>query len=189
MRRLVCRIRLTPGRIIMRWMKRIAIKKSRELPEAPAGEFSQWLRHTRNARQARDIGANVPCYGCTACCRSSVFIHIRADETRSLKRIPEQLLLPVPGLAKGHRLMGYDEKGHCPRLVNDRLRLPHFCRNWSHARRKSAGWNFRAGKGLAVHLCRRSGGYGPVPACMAYAGPPVTGRGQAFAGSVRAKAF
>ncbi|GGC18777.1 YkgJ family cysteine cluster protein [Pseudoduganella buxea] len=114
--------------------RRIAIKKSRALPEASAGEFSQWLQHTRSAQQARDIGADVPCNECNACCRSSMFIHIRADEIRSLNRIPKQLLFPVPGLAKGHRLMGYDDKGRCPMLVDDRCSIyedrPQTCRDY-----------------------------------------------------------
>ncbi len=114
--------------------RRIAVKKLPEPADAPAGEFSQWLHHTRHAQQARDVGANVPCNACNACCRSSMFIHIRADETRSLKRIPKQLLFPVPGLPTGHRLMGYDEKGRCPMLVDDRCAIyedrPQTCRDY-----------------------------------------------------------
>ena len=105
-----------------------------KLPEAPAGEFSRWLHSTRNAQQTLNVGANVPCGECNACCRSSMFIHIRADETRSLKRIPKPLLFPVPGLPKGHVLMGYDKNGRCPMLVNDRCSIyedrPQTCRDY-----------------------------------------------------------
>jgi len=63
-----------------------------------------------------------------------MFIHIRPEETRSLKRIPKQLLFPVPGLPKGHRLMGYNEKGCCPMLVNDKCSIyedrPQTCRDY-----------------------------------------------------------
>ncbi len=100
----------------------------------PAGEFSQWLHSTWHAQQGGNAGANVPCGDCNACCRSSMFIHIRADETRSLKRIPKQLLFPVPGLPKGHVLMGYDRNGRCPMLVDDRCSIyqdrPQTCRDY-----------------------------------------------------------
>jgi hypothetical protein len=63
-----------------------------------------------------------------------MFIHIRPEETRSLKRIPKQLLFPVPGLPKGHLLMGYNDKGRCPMLVNDRCSIyedrPQTCRDY-----------------------------------------------------------
>lgn len=114
--------------------RRISIEPSGELPEAPAGEFSQWLHFTRTAQQVRNVGADVPCGQCNACCRSSMFIHIRPEETRSLKRIPKQLLFPVPGLPKGHLLMGYNDKGRCPMLVNDRCSIyedrPQTCRDY-----------------------------------------------------------
>lgn len=105
-----------------------------ELAEASAGEFSRWLHSTRHARKTGEVGADVPCGECNACCRSSMFIHIRADETRSLKRIPKQLLFPVPGLPKGNVLMGYDGNGRCPMLVNDRCSIyedrPQTCRDY-----------------------------------------------------------
>ena len=59
----------------------------------------------------------VPCDGCTACCRSAQFVHIGPEETDTLARIPAQLLVPAPG-QPGHRVMGYDERGHCPMLVD-----------------------------------------------------------------------
>src|SRR5262249_55142718 len=87
--------------------------------ELPAGEFSAWLREPRRARALKVIGADVPCGSCNACCRSSYFIHVRPEETRALRRIPKQLLFPAPGLPRGHVLMGFNEKGQCPMLVDD----------------------------------------------------------------------
>jgi Fe-S-cluster containining protein len=96
----------------------IAVADVTEQPTLPAGEFSSWLRNTRNA-QAGDDGAEVPCGGCNACCKASYFIHIRPDETEALARIPKALLFPAPGLPRGNVVMGYDEHGHCPMLVDD----------------------------------------------------------------------
>jgi Fe-S-cluster containining protein len=85
--------------------------------ELAAGEFSAWLTGMQGAlRGERD--SDVPCDGCTACCTSSQFIHIGPDETDTLAHIPEELLFPAPRLSRGHVLMGYDERGHCPMLID-----------------------------------------------------------------------
>ena len=105
-----------------------------EPDELPAGEFSAWLRQTRRARALKVIGADVPCGSCNACCRSSHFIHVGPQETRTLRRIPRPLLFPAPGLPKGHVLMGFNEKGQCPMLVDDRCSIyedrPQTCRDY-----------------------------------------------------------
>ncbi len=99
----------------------------------PAGAFSPWLRRTRKAL-ATGGDATVPCGACTACCRSSQFVHVGPDETDALSRIPKELLFPAPGLSKGHVLMGYDEQGCCPMLVDDRCSIyghrPQTCRSY-----------------------------------------------------------
>jgi len=77
---------------------------------------------------------DVPCGTCTGCCTSSHFIHIRPEERESLSRIPEELLFPAPFLPKGNVLMGYDENGHCPMLVEGKCSIyehrPLTCRNY-----------------------------------------------------------
>ncbi len=76
----------------------------------------------------------MPCGGCTACCRSSQFVHIGPDEVDTLERIPSSLLFPAPRLPLGHVLMGYDERGCCPMLVDDRCTIyehrPLTCRTY-----------------------------------------------------------
>lgn len=89
-----------------------------EQHDLPAGRFSSWLRRTRSA-QKNGAGAEVPCGQCTACCTSSYFIHIKPEETQTLARIPRAFLFPAPGLPKGNVLLGYNEKGHCPMLIDD----------------------------------------------------------------------
>ena len=80
-----------------------------------AGDFGVWLSEI--GRALRDEAASdVPCGDCTACCTASQFIHIAPDESETLTRIPRALLFPAPGLPKGHVLMGYDARGHCPML-------------------------------------------------------------------------
>ncbi|MGZ4755734.1 MAG: hypothetical protein ACXWA9_12555, partial [Acidimicrobiia bacterium] len=90
------------------------------IEDAPlgAGGFSAWLAGMERAL-AGEGESDVPCGGCTACCTSSQFIHIEPDETRTLARIPAALLFPAPQMPKGNVLLGYDEHGHCPMLVDD----------------------------------------------------------------------
>ena len=99
----------------------------------PAGAFSTWLAATRRALES-DTGVDVACGTCTACCTASYFIHVRPDETRTLARIPKNLLFAAPGMPKGHRVMGYDEDGHCPMLVDNACSIyadrPQTCRTY-----------------------------------------------------------
>ncbi len=99
-----------------------------------AGDFSEWLQGTEASLRSGTGASSVPCGGCTACCRASLFIHIRPDETETLRRIPRALLFPAAGLPKGHVLMGYNDKGHCPMLVDDKCSIydhrPHTCRSY-----------------------------------------------------------
>jgi len=82
----------------------------------PAGSLSGWLG-AMQASLRGEVDADVPCDGCTACCTSSQFVHIGPEETEALAAIPEELLFPAPRLPRGHVVLGYDEKGHCPMLV------------------------------------------------------------------------
>ena len=63
-----------------------------------------------------------------------MFIHIEPEETRTLERIPRALLFPAPGLPKGHVLMGYDDEGQCPMLVDGECSIyedrPQTCRDY-----------------------------------------------------------
>lgn len=87
-------------------------------PSLDAGDFSTWMAEITGALRG-DHGSDVPCGTCTACCTSSQFIHIAPDETDTLAHIPRQLTFPAPRLPKGHVLMGYDEHGHCPMLIDN----------------------------------------------------------------------
>ncbi len=97
-----------------------------------AGDFSVWLNKIEKARDQDAM--DVPCGTCNACCRSSYFIHIKPEEKAALKAIPNELLFPAPGLPKGHKLMGYDQEGKCPMLINDTCSIyehrPFTCRNY-----------------------------------------------------------
>ena len=84
----------------------------------PAGEFSAWLTGML-AAIARERSSDVPCGGCTACCTSSQFVHIGPDEADTLAHIDPRLLFPAPLLPAGHVVMGYDERGRCPMLIDD----------------------------------------------------------------------
>ena len=98
-----------------------------------AGDFSSWVVEMR-ATIRGEQGSEVPCGGCTACCTSSQFIHIEPDETDTLSRIPAELLFPAPRLPRGHVLLGYDERGHCPMLIDDQCSIyehrPKTCRTY-----------------------------------------------------------
>jgi Fe-S-cluster containining protein len=101
--------------------------------DVDAGGFSSWLDDTlRGLADGR--GIDVPCGTCTACCRSSYFIHVEPDEVETLRRIPKALRFPAPGLPEGHVVLGYDEQGCCPMLVDDRCSIyehrPRTCRTY-----------------------------------------------------------
>lgn len=102
--------------------------------EQAAGAFSPWLAETRRVAKLRTIDADVPCGSCTGCCRASYFIHIRPHEHRALARIPRALLFPAPGAPPGHVLLGYDDQGRCPMLVDERCSIyedrPQTCREF-----------------------------------------------------------
>ncbi len=86
--------------------------------DLPAGDFATWLAGVQVAIRG-ERASIVPCGGCTACCRSAQFIDIGPDETDTLAHIPPALLFPAPGRPAGHVLLGHDEHGHCPMLVDD----------------------------------------------------------------------
>ena len=98
-----------------------------------AGPFGAWLDEVRAAVRG-DRDAVVPCGECTACCTSSQFVHVGPDETEALSRIPHELLFAAPGFPEGHLLMGYDERGHCPMLVDGLCSIyddrPRTCRTY-----------------------------------------------------------
>jgi Fe-S-cluster containining protein len=100
----------------------------------PAGEFSAWLHSTEASLQSGNGGADVPCGACRGCCRSSMFIHIKPEETQTIRRIRCALLFPAPGLPKGHVLMGYNGKGQCPMLIDNQCSIyedrPQTCRDY-----------------------------------------------------------
>lgn len=98
-----------------------------------AGEFGAWLDGVRDSLHD-GTGVDVPCGTCTACCRSSQFVHIGPDESDVLAHVPGELVFPAPGLPSGHVLMGYDEQGRCPMLVDDACSIydhrPRTCRTY-----------------------------------------------------------
>jgi Fe-S-cluster containining protein len=63
-----------------------------------------------------------------------MFIHIKPEETRALKAIPKALLFPAPGLPSGNMLMGYNQQGECPMLVEGKCAIyddrPQTCRDY-----------------------------------------------------------
>ncbi len=104
-----------------------------EDPDLPAGAFSSWVVAMQRALLGEG-GTDVPCGTCTACCTSSQFVHIEPDETDTLAHIPAEVLFPAPLAPRGHVLLGYDERGHCPMLVDNACSIyehrPRACRTY-----------------------------------------------------------
>lgn len=92
--------------------------------------LTEWFARHR----ANPTDADVPCGDCNACCRAGLFVHIGPDEQDTLKQIPKALLFAAPGLPRGHRLLGYNERGHCPMLRDGRCSIyaarPRTCREF-----------------------------------------------------------
>jgi uncharacterized protein len=127
--------------------------------DLPAGDFSAWLRGMEAA--LRDgAPAVVPCGGCTACCTSSQFVHIEPDEADTLAHVPPELLFPAPGRPPGHVLLGYDENGHCPMLVDDRCSIyehrPRACRTYDCRIFAAAGLDVDAEDDRKAPIARRA---------------------------------
>ncbi len=128
---------------------------------ADSMKFSIWLKEFTGALKGINDGS-VPCGECVGCCTSSYFIHIKPTDRESIKHIPRELMFPAPGLPKGHYLLGYDDKGHCPMFKGGRCSIysyrPETCRQYDcriypatgifpdnekpEILRKAKGWNF-----------------------------------------------
>jgi Fe-S-cluster containining protein len=98
-----------------------------------AGDFGRWIAQLPGALRG-EHASDVPCGTCTACCTSSQFVHIGPDELDALAHIPAALRFPAPGRPKGHQVMGYDARGHCPMLVDGACSIyehrPQTCRTY-----------------------------------------------------------
>ncbi|MCU1393959.1 MAG: hypothetical protein JWM34_2387 [Ilumatobacteraceae bacterium] len=98
-----------------------------------AGVFGTWLVEVRAAIRGEGE-SDVACGTCTACCTASQFIHIGPDEVDAKAHIPAALLFPAPRMPKGNVLMGYDEHGRCPMLIDGRCSIyahrPRTCRTY-----------------------------------------------------------
>ena len=89
----------------------------------------------RDARLlAGTADSDVPCDGCTACCRSSFHLEIEPDEVDTLAHIPAEFLIVEPELGVGHSLVAPDEHGHCVLLVDGACSIyehrPRTCRTF-----------------------------------------------------------
>ena len=124
----------------------------------PAGSFSAWLAGMQRALRGGGE-SEVPCHGCTACCTSSQFVHIGPDEPATRARIPARLLFQAPRLPVGHVLMGYDERGHCPMLVDGACSIyehrPRTCRTYDCRVFPAAGIDADDDKPAIVQRARR----------------------------------
>ena len=127
-------------------------------PGLAAGDFSSWMGQMQGALGG-ERGSDVPCQGCTACCTSSQFIHIGPDEVDTLARIPADLLFPAPRLPFGHVLLGYDHRGHCPMLIDNRCSIyqhrPRTCRTYDCRVLPAAGLQGDSDKPLIAQQARR----------------------------------
>jgi Fe-S-cluster containining protein len=98
-----------------------------------AGDFASWAVGMQGAIRG-ERGSDVPCGACTACCTSSQFVHVEPDETDTLAHIPAELLFAAPLRPHGHMVLGYNERGHCPLLVDNKCSIyehrPRTCRTY-----------------------------------------------------------
>jgi hypothetical protein len=129
-------------------------------PAIDAGPFSTWLADVVGAiRGERTM--DVPCNGCTACCTASQFVPIGPDETDTLARIPAALLFPAPREPEGHVVLGYDERGHCPMLVEGHCTIyahrPRACRTYDCRVLAAAGLDASRDDATKAGIARRVG--------------------------------
>jgi uncharacterized protein len=119
-----------------------------DAPDLPAGDFGPWAVAMQAAIRG-DGESDVPCAGCTACCRSAQFVHVAPDEADARAHIPAELLVAAPGLPDGNHVLGYDERGHCPLLVDGGCSIyahrPRACRTYDCRVFAAAGVGLDAG--------------------------------------------
>jgi Fe-S-cluster containining protein len=98
-----------------------------------SGDFGTWLDSTIDAIESHGA-TDVPCGSCTACCRSSQFILIEPTDVDARAHIDQALLFDAPNMPAGFSVLGYDESGHCPMLVEDSCSIyahrPRTCRTY-----------------------------------------------------------
>lgn len=127
--------------------------------ELAAGDFASWLAGMQSALRG-GTDADVPCGDCTACCTASQFVPIGAHETGTLAHIPEELLFPAPGKSRGHFVLPYDERGHCPMLVDGRCSIydhrPRTCRTYDCRIFAATGLEADAESDTKVEIARQS---------------------------------
>ena len=82
-----------------------------------AGEFGSWLSDFQASLRDGEP-ADVPCDGCTACCRSGKLIPVEPDEVDTLASIPAGDLVPMPGDPSRH-VLRHDDAGRCSQLTAD----------------------------------------------------------------------
>ena len=126
--------------------------------ELAAGDFSDWRAQMEGAlRGERD--ADVPCDSCTACCSASQFVPVGPEESDTLAHIAPALLFPAPRSPRGHVLLGYDEHGRCPMLVDDRCSIyahrPRACRTYDCRVFAAAGLDVGEGDASKAGVARR----------------------------------
>jgi uncharacterized protein len=126
--------------------------------DLPAGDFSAWMTAVQLAIRGEGE-SDVPCGSCTACCTASQFIHIGPDETDTLAHIPVGVLFPAPRLPRGHVLMGYDARGHCPMLIDGKCSIyahrPRTCRTYDCRVFPATGIESDDDKGLIAEQANR----------------------------------
>lgn len=109
------------------------VSKNAVVDAIPAGEFSEWLQAVQPA-VSNDLESDVPCGECNACCRASYFIHVTPQDVDAIAAIPAELLFTAPGAPAGFQLMGFNEQGQCPMLIEGRCSIyadrPSACRTY-----------------------------------------------------------
>jgi hypothetical protein len=123
-----------------------------------AGPFRAWLAAARASLRGEGHGLEVPCGDCVGCCTSSLFIHIRPDETGTLAVIPARLLVRAPGQPRGHKTLGFAGDGSCP-MLRDRAcsiyeRRPRTCRDYDCRMLAAAGLDAGDGKDVITERVR-----------------------------------
>jgi len=92
------------------------------------------MRDYLRVQTQREASADVPCGTCDACCRSSYYIQIRADEHETLRRIPSACLARAARPEQHDSILDQNVHGRCPMLAEDGCSIyahrPQTCRKY-----------------------------------------------------------
>ena len=152
-----------------------------------AGDFSAWLAGMQAALRGRARRRTCPAAAARPAAPRRSSSTSPPTRPRRSPASPKELLFPAPLMPEGHVVLGHDERGHCPMLVDGRCSIyadrPRTCRTYdcrvfaaTGHRRPSDGLIAERARALAVRSSVRGRPTSGARPCMRPRSSSATGR-------------